>query len=245
MKLLIAVITCRKFTHRADVQRGTWVNDAISLGIDVRYFIGGDARVENDYEIVLPVPDDYPSVRLKVQHAMKWAVEHDYDHVLKTDDDCVVFPTNWLKSSFKNYEYVGRKRGPSGAYPPPMPGLKHGMDFYGINEKAFCSGFGYTVSNNAARVIANAPDNGDWAEDRFSGQALAAANVLPQPSPFYLLWPINCATHKGLNCRDCGMLTHEVIVVCPHDMPEVCEQLFWAWRTKGRLPQCAKEIESR
>lgn len=246
MKLLIAVITCRKFTARANIQRETWMLEAQALGIDVRFFIGG-GQVENDWEVVLDVPDDYPSVRRKVQLAMQWAVDNNYDHILKTDDDCAVFPSNWMHSGFDCYPYVGRKRGPSGNYPCDYDGknLPNGFQIYGYNETDFCSGFGYTLSNAAARVVAAAKDNGDWAEDRFSGNALAKQGVKSTNSVMYVLWPLvyGCGACHSVQqwrgqytCQMCKVIRSRVVVACPYDKPGAVEFIYREHQKTGLLP---------
>jgi hypothetical protein len=239
MKLLIAVISCRKFTARADVQRNTWVHEAVVRNIDVRFFIGG-GQLENDYEVILPVEDDYPNVRKKVQSAMQWAVEHNYDHILKTDDDCVVFPTNWLKSGFYDVPYTGRLRGPSGTYPCDYDGKKlaTGRELYGHTEKSFCSGFGYTVNNVAARHIAEAPDNGDWAEDRFAGNALALKGIPPKNNAEYLLWPLlgYCHGDPTFTCTHCLTMRSNAVVVCPYNQPDKVEHIYNEKNSSGLIP---------
>ncbi len=243
MKLLIAVITCQKYRSRADIQRETWLHDALAHGIDVRFFVGGGATVEKDYEVALDVPDDYMHVREKVQLAMQWSVDHDYDHTLKTDDDCVVFPRVWSGTGFYNIDYVGRQRGPSGAYFDPDPkglthGLKTGHEIYGSSERSFCSGFGYTVSNTAARIIANAPDNGDWAEDRFAGNALAAKGIPATNSRAYVLWPLlgHCVNDPAYACPHCTIIRTQAAVVCPYNQQDKVE-FIWRERIKtGMIP---------
>jgi len=218
MKALIGIISCERFSHRAHVQRETWVWDAINEGIDVRFFVGRDydGPPFND-TVVLPVGDGYLSIPLKVQAMFKWSVENDYDFTLKTDDDTLVIPHN-LKACFKDStHWLGRVRGPSGAYPIKYDGklLPSGMELYGPKENSFCSGLGYILDKQSATVVANAQHNGDWAEDRWVGQVLHSSGIRPQAHGGFALYPFSSPTRMG-----------RLVVVCPHNEPHAVARLY-------------------
>jgi hypothetical protein len=179
VKLLIAVITCHRFKDRADVLRRTWVKDV--KGADVRFFLGhgGVGDVPED-EVWVNAPDDYKSLRHKTQMAFKWAVYKDYDFIFKTDDDVYVIPERLL-NNFTGHDYSGRVRAPSCENDAPR--------IYGPKETMFCSGFGYWLSQRAAKVVAYAPDNGDWAEDRYVGNQLIPGGIKPEHDKEFKLWP--------------------------------------------------------
>lgn len=142
MKPLIAIITCHKFKGRADAQRKTWIPLMEGLSenkrIDIKFFLGRGANREPlPDEVFLDVPDDYDSLPYKVRAAMRWAVKHEYDIVLKCDDDVYIFPER-LAGSFPNTPYEGR-----------LNNSQHKVAPYG-----WCSGFAYWLGGNALTIIA-------------------------------------------------------------------------------------------
>jgi hypothetical protein len=247
MKLLISIVTCLRYRDRADVLRRTWVPEARKLGLDVYFFVGQGAALRED-EIVLDIGDDYGNLRRKVQKMFAWAVEKGYDFVLKTDDDVILLPERLLASDFHKYDYEGHVRGPSGEVGFLVrDGERYasGWELYGSGEKDYASGFFYTLSQRAARIVANAPDNGDWAEDRFVGQALAAHGILPQPNEFYRFWPAPCRAKYVLGaCPFCEWAYRNFICLCPHEQPDKVAALYDYYRRKGTLPTVHDEAQS-
>jgi hypothetical protein len=163
-----------------------------------------------------------------------WAVSKGYDFVLKTDDDAVVFPDN-ISSNLDIFArpYFGRRRGPSGHW-REKTGRRNGFEIYGAGEYSFCSGLGYMVNRDAAQIIAEAPDNGDWAEDRFAGQALMRAGILPANDPRFIFWPYDLSPTSQ---RPASLLT-DPIVVCQHCYTEGwVERVYRTWKQTGRIPR--------
>jgi hypothetical protein len=158
-RVLIAIVSCHAYRARADAQRATWVSDV--QGADVRVFLGGGLAERTD-EVILDVGDGYGQLPAKTQSLCRWALEQGYDHVLKCDDDAYVRPERLLASGFEQHDYTGRVRGPSGIFPAP-----------------YCSGFSYWLSAQAMRVVADAPHNGDEAEDRFVANTLLEHGIHP------------------------------------------------------------------
>ena len=165
MRRLIAVVTCHagKYRERANAQRETWVKTVPGSPFDLKFFLGTPPTpdiVPQPDEVFLPVDDGYHGMPAKVQAMCKWAFDAGYDYVFKTDDDCYISIANLLAAPHAPHDYVGRFRGPSGGYPAD-----------------YASGFGYHLSRRAMEVVASAPLNGDWAEDRYVATVLAAAGI--------------------------------------------------------------------
>lgn len=162
MNRLICIPTCWKYASRAQTIRETWAPFCADNGFDLKFFIGRQPgvhtmgmRVFPDDTVFLQVDDDYFSLPLKVQAMFSWAISQGYEQAFKTDDDCYVVPELLARVPAEGH-YVGRMRLPSGGYPA-----------------WFASGFAYWLSRAAMTAIHCTRWNGDWAEDRFVGNALA------------------------------------------------------------------------
>lgn len=167
MKVLFAIISCHKNFERRQAQRDTWLPNMKS---DYRYFLGkGDSELKED-EVQLDVPDDYDSLPYKVQAVFKWALEREYDYILKLDDDVYLFPERILGSDFHKYPYVGRLN----SWRCPT------------NPKAFISGFAYWLDAKSAKLIVEAqPDPMNTAEDRWVGGVLGRQGIEGHSDPLY------------------------------------------------------------
>jgi hypothetical protein len=156
-RVLVAVKNCVKYRHRAEAQRATWAT--FHPDCDIRFFLGGDPLApqirKHPDEVILPVPDDYLSLPLKTKAICRWALQNGYDFLFTCDDDTYVQLDRLLASDFKDHDYVGRLRGPSGGYSAP-----------------YCSGFAYWLSIKAMHAVISAGLNGDTADDRFIGQVM-------------------------------------------------------------------------
>lgn len=232
-RILIAVLTCRRFRERADLARATWAGWV--EGADVRYFIGRGEDTESsrarEGEVVLDVADDYDSFRMKVQAAFRWALEQGYDFLFKTDDDVYLIPERLLANATYRWEYAGRVRPASRENVAPK--------IYGGRESAFCSGFGYWLSRRAFRICAEAADNGDWAEDRFVGNTLARAGVRAYHDPSIQLWPPIVGHFCSVPNPDCVLCVREYVnasVVCPYDRPQAILGLHKWWTERRFIP---------
>ena len=62
-------------------------------------------------EIILPVPDDYTHVVVKVQGIFRWAYAQGYDFVFKCETDTYVNIERLMASGFENHDFIG---GPNG-----------------------------------------------------------------------------------------------------------------------------------
>lgn len=165
MKLLFAIISCHKNSERRESQRETWI-PRIDGVAEYKFFLGnhpeGKAYEPAADEVILDVRDGYKELPEKVRAVMRWAVERDYEFVLKIDDDVYIYPER-VTWNFQQYHYIGH---PNGWVAPAHP-------------KGYMSGFAYWVSNRAARAIASAElDPKITHEDRWVGGVLFKSGVI-------------------------------------------------------------------
>jgi hypothetical protein len=177
-KTLIAVISCRKNRWRLKKQQQSWIPQAIAAGWKVGIF-DGDA---------LGVPDDYVSLPLKTKALCKWALDHGYKHLLKIDDDDEVRVVN-LRAVANDYAGILMQKNDFGLPEMDIPDLPKGTTKFN-----YASGGGYWLSERAMKIIAES-SLGDWAEDRWVGQMLGAAGILPVSLPQYYIM-----RDKGASC---------------------------------------------
>jgi hypothetical protein len=187
MKILIAVTTCHSFdydmkpindclvierkgmdfkTFRPPFIRETWWKDVPS-DVDKKFFYGiaANHRPALDDEVFLPVRDGYIYLPYKTRALCQWAIERDYTHVFKADDDSFAFVSRLLNSGFEKYPWVGRY---------------NGGDF-------IAGGPGYWLDRSAMAVVAAAPiPHQDWAEDIWVSKVLQRAGFKPQFDPRYV-----------------------------------------------------------
>lgn len=168
MKILIAIVTCHKFYDRAMAQRNTWIKRID--GLDYRFFLSNTDRKPLDDEVFLDVPDDYLSLSLKVKAVMKWALEHDYDAVLKCDDDTFIFPDRLLRS-LPTTLYEGRIN----------------RSNQQLVKNGWCSGFAYWLTGRSINLIANATQPELTAEDLWVGVTLSKHNIFPKEQPGFIV----------------------------------------------------------
>jgi|SRR5271166_4612503 len=118
--------------------RETWIKDATRAGIDVKFFLGrGGTRAPEPDEVFLDCDDSYDGLVDKVTAMCAWALEHDYEYLMKVDVDSYVHVQNLLRESeFFKWDYVGRGWG-----------------------------LGYLLSRKGMEVIAEAKQRRSWAED--------------------------------------------------------------------------------
>ena len=171
MKALIAVYTCSrpKYQERLKTLQDTWIPLAAPYH-DIRVFDG--AR--------LGVSDDYWSLPQKTKALCKYAIQHEYDYLLKVDDDTYVHPD---KLSIPSADYTGiRIKANDLGFPPTFPTMPKGTYPYD-----YASGGAYWLSRKAMEIIV-ATDINDWAEDRWVGQALARNGINFVELPDYLFY---------------------------------------------------------
>lgn len=171
MRRLIAVVTCdqriypqhdqgghKNGSGRSDAIRATWYKDWLCRyadQIDLKFFFGRCDRTPLENEIILDAPDDYYGLPEKVRKMNLWATRAGYDHILKIDDDVYLNIARLLKH-FDPVDYRG---------------------YLCEADIRYASGTAYWLSHRAAKIVAESPLDGDWAEDKFVGRTLARNGV--------------------------------------------------------------------
>ena len=163
---LIGIVTCERFKDRADQLRKCWAGRA-AHGASIRFFLARQDRPPLPDEVYLDVPDDYPSLPLKVKAMCQWARQNGFSGgLLKVDDDVVDFYPDRLLADTPQQDYVGFLNNAPSPYVP------------------YCSGFSYWLSYRAMTIVADAKiPEGEWAEDRFVGGVLFDAGIRPVHDP--------------------------------------------------------------
>ena len=137
--------SCRR---NQQLSRETWVRDVGKLG-DFRFFIGVDEgnpleTVSRPWEFdeeYLDVPDDKEHILEKSVKILEWALDHDYDMILKVDNDTFLNIPELAKQDYTSYDYVGAAVGSMG-------------DFYAeTNAYSFIQGSAQWLSRKAAKIV--------------------------------------------------------------------------------------------
>lgn len=132
-RVLIAIVNCRSRQNWADAIRETWLSRMLANGADVKFFVGrGEISVKDAVE--LDCDDSYQGLPDKVREIVRWALAHDYDYVLKCDDDVVLLPEGLLASGFEAFDFVGHEHAKGAVVP------------YGFN---------YWLSRKSMEIVAN------------------------------------------------------------------------------------------
>ena len=116
-------------------------------------------------EVFLNAPDEYEATCFKTKGLLRWALDHGYSHVFKTDIDTLVNPVNLMNSGFEQHDFVGRL---SEASAPPFASGGAG---YWLSAKAM-----YTVLEQPAEL--NFPGQGGH-EDVFVTGIVWGKNHIP------------------------------------------------------------------
>lgn len=159
--ILIAVVSCEKYDKRKQAQLNTWVMEFMKAGYDVQFFNGKR----------LDVPDDYLSLPMKTRALCQWALDHNYKHMLKVDDDAYIWLNRFVV--IKN-DYAGILRDPNdfGRTDLDIPDKPKGTYKY-----SYAAGGACWLSARSMKIIAGTPTGADWAEDRFVGNTLAKEGI--------------------------------------------------------------------
>jgi hypothetical protein len=113
-------LRCLDQQARVNTIRDTWVKD---LG-DTPYkiFYGKTLRQNNDRkyattrhilrepladEIYLDCGDNYTENPAKMKAICRWALDHGYDYILRTDDDTFIYPSRIFATNWAEYDYSG------------------------------------------------------------------------------------------------------------------------------------------
>lgn len=128
-KLLIAVVSCARDQSAGGhyAIRTTWGQEAMRLGIGLKFFVGVGACAGQN-EIFVDAPDSYQSLPAKVKAMCEWFVRSDYDYLFKCDNDTFVHPERLLGMEFESADCAGHQGSGSGSF--------NGGVGYFLNKKA-------------------------------------------------------------------------------------------------------------
>ena len=161
MRTLIAISSCEAFETSGlnSPMRGTWLPEAVRLGMDYKFFHGSGAIPKDDV-IVLPVVDELYGLTEKAKAKLRWAVEQGYDYVFSCFPDTYVCPERLLACGFENFDYTGNVF----TFPGSAP---------------FCQGGpGYFISRRACEVVYTS-QRSYLNDDTFIGDELHAVGIRP------------------------------------------------------------------
>jgi hypothetical protein len=162
---IVLICACERDRNNGfiDAVRNTW---AATWGemVSYKFLLGHGCENPKADELVLDVPDDYPSLPYKVQSGRRWATENGYDHTFICDVDTYVHVPRLLGSGFESTDYSG---------------------YFIHDEHRLCAerniefaqgGGGYWISPRAATPIETAAVQ--WkASDVFVGDVLFKADI--------------------------------------------------------------------
>lgn len=167
MKTLIAIVTCNGREDWAALQRETWV--PLVQNADVRFFKGVNGNthsIDDNYTVHLNCGDDYQSLPNKVQEIIRWAIKHDYDFMLKCDDDVLLKPQDILASDYYRYDFSGHECAPFEQVP---------------------WGFNYWLSKKAMKLMENKPLPNNNNDEAWVAHTMTANGILLHSDPRYSL----------------------------------------------------------
>lgn len=120
----------------------------------------GEPREFAEDEIGLDCSDKYEHLPEKVRAITRWALERDYSHMLKCDDDVVLVVSNLMKSGYEKHDFSGK------ANRPPQP--------YVVSL-----GFNYWLSRKSMEVISTAklPEDGSNDDEKWVAKNLWDHNI--------------------------------------------------------------------
>ncbi len=165
-KILIAIVTCNGREDWVEVIRNTWM--PLVKGADVRFFKGTEDlhTTEDNFSVQLNCRDDYQGLPNKVQEIVKWALNHEYDYMLKCDDDVVINPCKILRSGFEQYDFVGHECAPNNQTP---------------------WGFNYWLSKKAMKIVADDILPSDNNDEAWVSRAMNRNGILLKHDDRYML----------------------------------------------------------
>jgi len=161
VKLLIAVKSCQAHLARGDhnVIRSTWGKDAKALGIDVRFFVGADAKSYQSDEVHIKCGDDYNALPYKTREICRWANGKMVDYIFLCDNDTFLRIDTmmaWLqKIQFGKYDYAEKISEPvNRPFKYQHTGREGQMEYHERCYPWASGGFGYFLSRKAFQEIA-------------------------------------------------------------------------------------------
>ena len=108
MRLLIGITSCQYYEDKGynDHSRNTWLEDARSMEIDCRFFIGIGKMNRADV-VTVNAGDDYASLAYKNYQKFCWAYEQGYDHMFNADADTYASVARLLWCGYEKFDYFG------------------------------------------------------------------------------------------------------------------------------------------
>jgi len=103
-KILIAISSCLRYEENHQSMRDTWLPEAISLGMDYRFFVEKGTNEKPD-TVTTENEDWAMTCRLKAK--VNWAYVHGYNFVFSCFPDTYVRPDRLLVSGFDKFDYFG------------------------------------------------------------------------------------------------------------------------------------------
>ena len=187
-KILLAIFTCHKYEYticdfkdwftrpivdRVSGIRDSWLKDVTG---DYKFFYGRGPRQPLADEVFLNCPDDYHHSYEKIRALIKYTLDNGYDRLCKIDDDVWVYYDR-LMANVPTANYVGSGRGFAVT------------DNFAPFHTTFCPGFTYWLSKESMEILLSSPA-GEWAEDRWVGEALKRRRVhLTTDNHYHLVKP--------------------------------------------------------
>ena len=168
MKTLLALISCHSRPGYANAQRETWI-PKVPQGLDYKFFLGPSDRAPGPDEVFLNCRDEYGGLPNKVQEVVRWSQAHEYDHILKIDDDVILLPEQFMNSGYQNYDFSGHKNTDGGGVAIPW-------------------GFCYTLSRKAMEYVALAPLPPNNNDEAWIAHLLASHGIILHEERRYHLY---------------------------------------------------------
>jgi LmbE family N-acetylglucosaminyl deacetylase len=157
MKLLVLITTYKKNTGRVKTIQNTWAKSLQKKNIPY-YFISGDnIDIDAPFIHLKEFTESYEQLPLKTFHILSESLKHDYDLLIKTDDDTFL-NIDLLNEDILNFDYIGKFNEPK--YAPNIHYYKCSGEFK-VPKKAakykYAEGGVYILSRKAVQKIVDTP----------------------------------------------------------------------------------------
>ena len=135
MRLLVAIMTCHRYAYdpndfclrkglrsldqsaRVNTIRDTWVR-AIPAEVEYKFFYGRGQGLPLADEVFLDCGDSYNDNPAKMKAICRYAIDHGFDYVLRTDDDTFIYPVEILATNWAEFDYSGSGQKPFHEFHP-------------------------------------------------------------------------------------------------------------------------------
>lgn len=153
MRTLIAITTCAENQERQRAICETWLR-LLPDGEDARFISGRDSGLGI---VSLDCPDSYRELPQKTLATVRYAVEHDYELLIKVDDDTFLMPRPEYLAEFGKHDYFGS-----------------------VGRRSYCQGGCYSLGRRAMNAVLKHPEMFSIGmEDAAVGRALHAEGIAP------------------------------------------------------------------